>query len=98
MTKLEVLAPSTWTWKSGQHVADRFPSLSLLHNHPFTISPIDHDDPMADKSFGKQNVLTFLIRSHTGFMRKILSHVQANTDVSTRVFPRWSPTAVCQES
>jgi len=37
MTKIEVVAPLGFKWRSGQHVFLRFPKINVLDNHPFTI-------------------------------------------------------------
>ena len=88
MTKLEIIVPHNWSWRPGQHVFLRFPALSILDNHPFTIASIPHPRPRDGNGPDviKPNVLTFLVRSHAGFTQKLLCHVQVNNDSSARAF------------
>lgn len=79
MTKIEVTnPPEEFEWTPSQHCFLRFPSISLLDNHPFTIvsGPSSRKNTQAggEKSAGfpqKLSPLTFLARTHSGFTRRL---------------------------
>ena len=97
MTKLQVFVPSTYcTWRPGQHCFLRIPTLSLMDNHPFTIASAPNSSSSSSdgrvKIFEEKgvdvNTLTFLIRPHSGFTRRLSSYASdANDpDVTLRTF------------
>ncbi|KAI9809847.1 MAG: hypothetical protein M1825_000280 [Sarcosagium campestre] len=84
VVKLQVFVPSSYTWRPGQHCFLRLPALSILDNHPFTIAsaPTHASSSSAtEKPHDEEdaNTLSFLIRAHDGFTRKLLNH-SASTD------------------
>jgi len=74
MTKLQVLAPINFVYTPGQHCFVRFPELSLLDNHPFTLASAPATTQIED------NCLAFLVRTHSGFTRKLASYCQLHPD------------------
>lgn len=92
MTKIEVTnPPDDFAWTPSQHCFLRFPSISLLDNHPFTIV----SGPPATSSWRRHNVqdeekndgfprkftsLSFLARTHSGFTRRLDSFSSKNVD------------------
>ena len=83
MTQLEVTAPPRFSHRPAQHCYLRFPAISLLDNHPFTIASAPR--PMSlttDKALSAGNIadidnpqtLLFLTRTHTGFTRKVAAY------------------------
>ena len=91
MLKLQVFVPNTYTWRPGQHCFLCISALSLLDNHPFTIasapnsSSNGHSDD-AERKGEDVNTLTFLIRPHSGFTRRLSSYTSANTDITFHTF------------
>ena len=76
MTLLQVLAPEDFHWKPGQHIYLRIPQLSAFDNHPFTIAG-------ADTKFveeKEQQTIPLFVRSHTGFTKRLRSHLDASPD------------------
>ncbi len=76
--------PLDITWKPGQHFYLRFPSLSPLDNHPFTISNIPRSLDTGET--GAMQRATFFARPHSGFTRKIASFARANVDTNEAVW------------
>ena len=74
MTKLQVLAPINFKYTPGQHCFLRFPELSIMDNHPFTLASAPAATQMED------NCLTFLVRTHAGFTRRLASYCQLHPD------------------
>jgi predicted ferric reductase len=74
MTKLQVLAPENFGYTPGQHCFLRFPELSMVDNHPFTLASALAATRMED------NCLTFLVRTHSGFTRRLASYCQLHPD------------------
>lgn len=81
MTEVNVLVSRHFKWKLASHVFLRFPQISLLSNHPFSIVTFppcarnDCNDTPTEET-GKHlwkgeedecNTLTFLVRTHAGF-------------------------------
>lgn len=83
MLRLDVLVPDHWYWKPGQHVFLRFPRLNLFDNHPFTIASIPHFQrgQKSTPAHAGTNVMTFLVREHSGVTRKLLSYLNSTPDV-----------------
>lgn len=80
MIRIEILAPRGFGFSSAQHCFLRFPSISCLDNHPFTITsaPI----PSTRDFYGRkyQQNLVFLARSHQGFTKKVANYCAAQPD------------------
>lgn len=86
---MEILVPRTWTWKPGQHVFLRFPNIGILDHHPFTIASVPssqdvtygrkHEDHRGDTD--EINTLSFLIRAHAGFTRRLLRKITSTPDM-----------------
>jgi len=74
MTKLQVLAPVNFRYTPGQHCFLRFPKLSMVDNHPFTLASAPAATQMED------NYLTFLVRTHSGFTRRLATYGQLHAD------------------
>ena len=79
--ELEVLVPAHYTWQPGQHCFLRFPSVSPLDNHPFTIASIPHRSGINSAIDLDQNILRFLIRKHSGFTRRLLHYIESHADI-----------------
>lgn len=92
MTKIEVLnPPDEFAWTASQHCFLRFPSISLLDNHPFTI--VSGPPAKSSRNGGqggektdlfppKQVPLTFLARTHSGFTLRLDSFSSKNADAA----------------
>lgn len=86
LTRIDVKVPTKFTWRPGQHVFLRCPSLSVYENHPFSIatSPttLTHS---ADNTTVEERAkyMTFFVRSHSGFTQKLARHAHTNHDIST---------------
>ncbi|EOD47362.1 putative ferric reductase protein [Neofusicoccum parvum UCRNP2] len=83
VTKVTIEVPRSLRWKPGHHSFLRMPSLSFLDNHPFTIASVPAP-PL------EPNKLIFLIRTHSGFTKRLAS--RADADAATFQKPlRTSP-------
>lgn len=85
MTRIEVLAPHGFSWRPGQHCFLRFPSLSIFDNHPFTIAnscTASKATMKAENHRWDPQSMTFFVRSHTGFTRKLSDYIKNNADIS----------------
>ena len=86
MTRIEVLAPMSFSWKPGQHCYVRFPSLSALDCHPFTIAASprvrEKSKAYAVNEESDMQVLVFLARTHTGFTRRLSNHLRESVDLT----------------
>ena len=87
MTKLTMEVPSTHTWRPGQHYFLRFPSISLLDNHPFTASSIPRNyhagyslEEEGSCQAEEPNILTFLILAHSGFTKKLSNYIRSSSN------------------
>ncbi|AEO65070.1 uncharacterized protein THITE_2111660 [Thermothielavioides terrestris NRRL 8126] len=68
---IKITIPTQMRWKPGQYVYLRMPGISLLENHPFTISSLCSDDfPSVYGEEYRDCVLVF--RPFGGFTRKVL--------------------------
>lgn len=85
MTRIDILVPSTFSWRPGQHCFLRFPSLSVFDNHPFTIASVPESESgrQSEKS-QEMRTLSFFVRSHAGFTRKLSCYSSNNFDGSMR--------------
>ena len=81
VTGIDILVPLTVSWRPGQHCFPRFPSLSIFDNHPFTITSASHSAVAqhGKTSSGVQPV-SFFVRSHAGFTRKLSCYSSHNFD------------------
>ena len=83
MTRIDILVPSTLSWRPGQHCFLRFPSFSIFDNHPFTIASIPQSPSHRhSKSSLELQTMSFFVRSHAGFTRKISSYTSTDFDKS----------------
>ena len=85
MTRLEVLAPPDFEHSPGQHCFLRFPDISILDNHPFTIASPPYSICQMSKeanTLGKGHceTLIFLTRTHQGFTRKLAGCCASNPE------------------
>lgn len=76
MSRLTVSIPLDFRWRAGQHCFLRFPSVSMLDNHPFTIAghaaaDENEADSEAKSEAEKRSLVIFLVRSRTGFTKKL---------------------------
>ena len=85
MVKLTVLVPRNWTWKPGNHVFLRFPTLAILDHHPFTIASIPNKSSGDVRAEDEPNKFSFIVRAHTGFTRRLLSKVLSTPDLQLSV-------------
>jgi predicted ferric reductase len=68
---IKITIPTQMRWKPGQYVYLRMPGISLLDNHPFTISSLCSEDfPSEYGEEYRDCVLVF--RPYGGFTRKVL--------------------------
>lgn len=68
------------SWKPGQHVFLRFPELSLLDNHPFTIASSFNGTYLEDSNGNTTaELMKFLIRPYDGVTRKLAKHAGTST-------------------
>ncbi|KAL2183410.1 hypothetical protein L209DRAFT_767470 [Thermothelomyces heterothallicus CBS 203.75] len=68
---IKITIPTRMRWKPGQYVYLRMPGISLLENHPFTISSLCSEDfPSEYGEEYRDCVLVF--RPYGGFTRKVL--------------------------
>ena len=89
MVKVQIFVPSTYIWRPGQHCFLRIPTLSILDNHPFTIASAPNNNTNINFTSEKRmevNTLSFLVRPHEGFTRKLSAYARANTDISLHAF------------
>ncbi|KJZ74810.1 hypothetical protein HIM_05719 [Hirsutella minnesotensis 3608] len=68
---IKITIPTQMRWKPGQYVYLRMPGVSLLENHPFTISSLCSDDFPSDYGENYRDcVLVF--KPYRGFTKKVL--------------------------
>jgi predicted ferric reductase len=68
---IKITIPTQMRWKPGQYVYLRMPGISLIENHPFTISSLCSEDfPSEYGEEYRDCVLVF--RPYGGFTRKVL--------------------------
>lgn len=73
-TRITIQNPPLRSWSPGQHVFISIPSISPFQSHPFTI---------ASSPSSTRNEISFVVRSHAGFSRRLY-------DRATSVLPRTS--------
>ena len=73
-TRITIQNPPLRSWRPGQHVFLSIPSISPLQSHPYTI---------ASSPSSTVKELSFIVRSHAGFSRRLY-------DRATSVLPRTS--------
>jgi Ferric reductase NAD binding domain/FAD-binding domain len=88
MTRIEVLAPPGFRHRPAQHCFLRFPSISLIDNHPFTIAsapdPGNHaieTTGLTARIYRQPQTLVFLARTHSGFTRRLAAYCDSQPDV-----------------
>lgn len=74
MLRISVNLPLHWT--PGQHVFLRFPKLSVLENHPFTMASIPKTSDSADDAKCRVNELVFMVRPYNGITKRLLQHAK----------------------
>ncbi|KAG4440713.1 hypothetical protein IFR05_003807 [Cadophora sp. M221] len=85
MLRITIPAFNGMTWKPGQHVYLRFPSLSTLENHPFTIASLCEETYVTDKNgTSTRTPLLFLIKTRTGLTKRLMKFTQQRATL--RVF------------
>lgn len=68
---IKITIPTQMRWKPGQHVYLRMPAMSILDNHPFTISSLCSEDFPSE--YGeKYRDCTIVFKPYGGFTRKVL--------------------------
>ncbi|KZF19808.1 hypothetical protein L228DRAFT_223655 [Xylona heveae TC161] len=86
MTKVNIFGPVDFVWTPGQHCWLRFPHLSMLQNHPFTIASVPccrhglHGTSKEEDEvscYGDVQRMTFYIRSYNGLTRRLEDHTCA---------------------
>ena len=81
MTEIELLAPMGFKFSPMQHCFLRVPKIAWLGNHPFTICTSHVSPTIEEKKQGidsHQQTLVFLIRTHSGFTKKLSSFASAH--------------------
>ena len=79
---IKVTVPTQMTWKPGQYVYLRMPSISVFENHPFTISSLCSQDFPSE--YGDEyRDCTLVFRPFGGFTRKVLNTAIANGPLKT---------------
>lgn len=58
-------------WKAGQYVYLRLPGISVLGNHPFTVTSLCSSDYPSDHGAGYRD-MTLVFRPYSGFTKKVL--------------------------
>ena len=83
MTRIDILVPSTLSWRPGQHCFLRFPSFSIFDNHPFTIASVPQSPSRRQsKNSTELQTMSFFVHSHAGFTRKLSRYRSSNFDGS----------------
>ena len=83
MTRIDILVPSSFFWRPGQHCFLRFPSFSIFDNHPFTIASVPQPARThQSKHSPEMQTMSFFVRSHAGFTRKLSHYTSNNFDGS----------------
>ena len=85
MTRVDVSVPSELEWKPGQHCYVRFPDLAIWNNHPFTVASFPTAEETEQKELQRQR-LTFFVRAHRGFTKKLAISTQAKASTTTQVW------------
>ena len=84
MTRIDVLVPVSLSWKAGQHCYIRLPALSPFDNHPFNItSPLSGQKGARSEQDIDLRMMTFFVRAHQGFTRKLEKYTGGNVDICT---------------
>ena len=78
--------PEEFSWRPGQHCFLRFPNIEALGNHPFTIASACVRESHVDEKDGNSNPLTFYIRSHGGFTRKLAAYAGKSPEATARAW------------
>ncbi|KAH7360986.1 FAD-binding domain-containing protein [Rhexocercosporidium sp. MPI-PUGE-AT-0058] len=80
MLRITIPAFNGMNWKPGQHVYLRFPSVSPLENHPFTIVSLCEETFVTDKSgISTRTPLLFLVKAKKGLTKRLMKIAQQRT-------------------
>ncbi|PVH82246.1 hypothetical protein DL98DRAFT_456707 [Cadophora sp. DSE1049] len=80
MLKITVPAFDGMTWNLGQHVYLRFPGVSILENHPFTITSLCEETYVTNKrGVSTRTPLLFLVKSRAGLTKRLMKIAQQRT-------------------
>jgi predicted ferric reductase len=79
---IKITIPTQMTWRPGQYVYLRMPGISILENHPFTISSLCSQDFPSE--YGDEyRDCTLVFRPFGGFTRKVLNTAIENGPFKT---------------
>lgn len=82
MLRITIPAFNGMTWKPGQHVYLRFPSISMLENHPFTIASLCEETFVTDKNgMSTRTPLLFLVKPRAGLTKRLSNVTQQRTSL-----------------
>lgn len=79
---IKITVPTQMRWKPGQYVYLRMPGISVIDNHPFTISSLCSEDFPSEYG-DKYRDCTLVFRPFGGFTRKVLNTAIANGPMKT---------------
>jgi predicted ferric reductase len=79
---IKITIPTQMTWRPGQYVYLRMPSIAIFENHPFTISSLCSQD-FASEYGDEYRDCTLVFRPFGGFTRKVLNTAIANGPLKT---------------
>ncbi|KAF2473682.1 uncharacterized protein BDR25DRAFT_217251 [Lindgomyces ingoldianus] len=86
MTRVDVIVSTDFKWKAGQHCWLRFPHLSILHNHPFTIASLPKRAfSNTEKAYDDQT-LRFYIRSYRGLTKALAVSTEKSDQALDRAY------------
>ena len=86
ITRVDMLVPLSLSWRPGQHCYVRLPLLSPFDNHPFTIASASNT-PISNKETSDGfRKMTFFVRTHQGFTRKLETYASSKVDMYTYVW------------
>lgn len=80
---VKVTIPTRMRWQAGQHVFLRIPSISLLDNHPFTVSSAMQEGA---GNASEYNDLVLVFKPRKGFTKHMYDISRAMPDVSLEAF------------
>jgi NAD(P)H-flavin reductase len=83
--KISIPAFEIMSWKPGQHVFLRFPTLAPLDNHPFTVASSCDETYVTDKhGRNSRTPMMFLIRPHDGMTKSLMRLAGQDSERATR--------------
>ena len=86
VTKIEVLLPEDMRTRSAQHFYLRFPEVSALDSHPFTMAWKAIEERESAAKTPAVSTLSFFIRSRDGFTKRLRSTTKQKAFNTTRVW------------